>query len=263
MRKPRIYREGERPGLFLQYRIETTGKKKKKTVGNFLADLEFEYADEAQQSGFPSTHLQPSSQEAGRTMQTSCTLESSRDFLQIPPHLMSADTILEWPIFQGKYPRDALIRGIFQPKGDIASSAQGSSSAPPVDEFVRFTGIHPPDDERIPSLIDNFLQNIHTKNPILDVESLVKHGRKCAENGVGWDGLSCLVLLACALGSIAKPFNTSITPQTVFPRANLDIASSYAQELQQAESYFVLACRRLGSLKPNMLGAQCHFTAGG
>lgn len=183
--------------------------------------------------------------------------------------MMSADTILEWAIFQGKYPRNALIRGIFQPNRENAPSAQ-ALTAPPIDDFVRFTGRHPPEEERIPSLIDCFLQNIHTKNPILDVESLVKHGRKCAEHGIGWDGLSCLVLLACALGSIAKPFGTSATQQTALPQANLDIASSsvgavpsHTQELERAESYFALACRRLGSLKPTMLGAQCYFTAGG
>lgn len=183
---------------------------------------------------------------------------------------MSADNILEWPIFHGKYPRDSLIREIFQSKEDVATAARGGSKVALVDEVVRFTGLHPPDDERIPQLIDCFLQNIHTKNPILDVEALVRHGRKCAEHGVGWDGLSCLVLLASALGSVAKPFDMSITQQTVLPRANLDLTSSsassvqaYDKELQQAESYFALACRRLGSLKHTMLGAQCHFFAGG
>lgn len=196
-------------------------------------------------------------------------LEPSRDFLQIPPHLMSADTILEWPIFQEKYPREALIGGLFQPRENTEPSAGESSNVAPVDDFIRFRGLLALDDERIPSIIDRFLQNIHTKNPILDVESLVKHGRKCAEHGVGWDGLSCLVLLACALGSIARPFDTAIAQQTALPQANLEKESPsvrsldiHAQELHQGESYFALACRRLGLLKPTMIGAQCHFFAG-
>jgi hypothetical protein len=183
--------------------------------------------------------------------------------------MMSADTVLQWAIFQEKYSQDSLINGLFQAQDDNSPSLRESSKLPISDEDVRFTGLHPPDDERIPHLIDSFLQNVHTKNPILDVESLVKHGRKCAQHGVGWDGLSCLVLLACALGSVAKPFDMSIAQQAAL-RGETDIPSSsasssniYAQELQQAESCFTLACRRLGLMNHTILGAQCHFFAGG
>lgn len=136
-------------------------------------------------------------------------------------------------------------------------------------------GLTPPDEEMIPSLIDCFLQNVHTKNPILDVESLVKHGRHCADHGLGWDGWSCLVLICCALGSVAKPFERpSRTTAASFsgrtpgsPGTNAgDIASSslvYAKELQQGDSCFTLACRRIGSLKASILGAHCYFFAGG
>ena len=181
---------------------------------------------------------------------------------------MSADTILEWSIFQGKYPRDALIGELFQAKAGAEHPAENSDRSP-LDEFMRGRGLRPLDDEKIPHLIDAFLQFIHTKNPILDVESLVKHGRKCAEHGVGWDGLSCLVLLACALGTIAQPFDTSFKQKTHSPHGSLEESPTpgslhvYAEQLQQGESCFALACRRLGSLKPTMLGVQCHFLAGG
>jgi hypothetical protein len=42
-------------------------------------------------------------------------------------------------------------------------------------------------DERIPSLIDNFLQTVCTQNPTLNVENIVLHGRKAAEHGPGWN----------------------------------------------------------------------------
>lgn len=134
-------------------------------------------------------------------------------------------------------------------------------------------GLQPLPDEKIPFLIDNFLQNVHTKNPILDVELLLKNGRKAAEVGLGWDAPSCLVLLACALGSIARPFEQSLTmvetisnPDSSSGRLCHDPVSSailFAKDLQQAESCYVLACRRIGLLKNTILGAQCHFFAGG
>lgn len=192
--------------------------------------------------------------------------EPSRDFLRIPPHRASADTILQWDVYEQRYPPNALIGVLFGPD----QSGSGQTPASPSPGLVASpTGISPPDDEQIPSLIDRFLQNVHTKNPILDVESLVKHGRRCADHGIGWDGWSCLVLLACALGSVAKPFGGFISmngPPTIAGRTRRPSASSarlFANELQQGDSCFTLACRRLGSLKYSMLGAQCYFFAGG
>ena len=180
------------------------------------------------------------------TRPRSPSAEASRDFLQIPPHRASADTVLQWTVFEGKHPPNALIGALFSPDHrDVADSGD-----------LITTGISPIDEESIPALIDRFLQNVHTKNPILDVEALVKHGRRCADSGVGWDGSSCLVLMACALGAVAKPFSAG--PVTEATSARL-----YAKELKTGDSCFTMACRRLGSLKYSMLAAQCHFFAGG
>ncbi|ATY67448.1 Fungal transcriptional regulatory [Cordyceps militaris] len=186
-------------------------------------------------------------------------LEPSRDFLQIPQHPASADTVLRWEIFEDKFPANALISSLFKPNSDATD-----------DMIIAPSRLTPLDEEAIPSLIDRFLQNVHTKNPILDVEALVKHGRRCADQGIGWDDRSCLVLLACALGSIVKPFGMPLPKTTnVYWGTNhsvrTSIASSsklYARELQLADSCFALACRRIGSLKYSLLGAQCHFFAG-
>ncbi|OAQ83631.1 fungal transcriptional regulatory protein [Purpureocillium lilacinum] len=196
------------------------------------------------------------------------TVEASRDFLQIPPHRASADTVLRWEVFQDKYPPNALIGGLFTPD----QTESGSADTPSSDLIINASGLTPLEDEHIPSLIDRFLQNVHTKNPILDVEALIKHGRRCADQGIGWDGRSCLVLLACALGAVAKPFGRSVPPTPSSLSTGSDDAARhgpqkassrrYAKELQLGDSCFTLACRRLGSLKYSMLGAQCHFFAG-
>ena len=191
--------------------------------------------------------------------------ETSRDFLRIPPHRASADTILQWEIFHGRYPPNALIGVLFAPDSSDLPPSHRSPASPAHDLIISPKGLTPLDEEQIPSLIDRFLTNVYTKNPILDVESLVKHGRRCADHGVGWDGWSCLVLIACALGSVAKPFDRSVAPAAHRNRRNSNASSAqmYSKELQQGDSCFTLACRRLGSLKYSMLGAQCHFFAGG
>lgn len=203
--------------------------------------------------------------------------EPSRDFLRIPPHRASADTILQWDVFEGRFTPNTLIGVLFRPEQSQDEVAPGTTvtgpGQSPSDLVTAPQGLTPPDDEQIPSLVDRFLTNVYTKNPILDVERLVKHGRRCAERGVGWDGWSCLVLLACALGSVAKPFDRSLQLGKLVPGtgpgeqteagAGKSSARLYARELQQGDSCFTLACRRLGSLKYSMLGAQCHFFAGG
>ena len=199
---------------------------------------------------------------------TTALPEPSRDYLQIPSQRSCADMVLEWEIFQKKYPKNALIGILFHPGGGSTSEFSPTQLS---DTVVGNTGLYQTNEERIPYLIDIFLQNVHTKNPILDVESLMKHSRKCAERGIGWDGWSCLVLLACALGAAAKPFNPSttqratMTPTSVKPRTPSATESSYihANDLQQAESWFALACRRLGALQHTIVGAQCYFFAGG
>jgi hypothetical protein len=64
-------------------------------------------------------------------------------------------------------------------------------------------------------------------------------------NGIGWDAESCLVLLVCALGSIASP-DTSQADWTT------------------ASSYFGAAQRRLGLLMAldDIIVPQCYFLAG-
>ena len=137
------------------------------------------------------------------------------------------------------------------------------------DTFTVAGGLLPLNEEQIPILVDRFLQNVHTKNPVLDVEQLVKHARTVASNGIGWNALSCLVLLAAALGTIAKPFGAAfnVSESPALERGTttswISDASATQKELQQAESYFTLACRRLGTLKHYMLGSQCYFFAGG
>ena len=201
-------------------------------------------------------------------------IERSRDYLQIPPHKTSADTVLTWPIFEHRYPPNHLIQVLFMPSVSLAVPNSQTNQAESCEETYTVTGgLRPPDDERIPALIDNFLQNVHTKNPVLDVESLVRKGRIFAEQGLGWDAWSCLVLIVCALGCIAKPFEIASPNVDSFghspPHESMLVATAissaqlFAKEIQAAESCFVLACRRLGLLRHTLLGAQCHFFAGG
>jgi hypothetical protein len=189
--------------------------------------------------------------------------EGSRDYLKILSCKTTADATLTWPIFGGNFPQDTFIGVLFNPEepNDIGSRSDNT------DTLQVPGGLLSLPDERIPILIERFLECVHTKNPILDVESLLLHGRRAAENGLGWDAHSCLILLACALGCVAYPFDpkTDVGSEIFLETEDSSLPSSslFSRELQLAESCYVLACRRLGLLKYTVLGAQCHFFAGG
>lgn len=123
--------------------------------------------------------------------------------------------------------------------------------------------VAPLDEQKIPGLVDKFLENVHTKNPILDVEVLVRKSRGYATKGLGWDGYSCLLLMACALGLVAKPFGSEM--EQLDAHATVDTireVAAPARDREQADNCFVQASRRLGGLRPSVLAAQCHFFAG-
>lgn len=168
-------------------------------------------------------------------------IEPAKDFLLIPAQKTSADVVLTWPIFEGQFSSNVLVEALFTPEQDDEAPSGGMN-------------LH--SGGRIVSLVERFLQNVHTKNPILDVELLLGHTRRVALEGFGNDAPSCLVLIACALGSIAAPFK--LVPS---PRQQTDGPSHTAME--QAQSYFKLALLRLGLLRPTITGIQCYFYVGG
>jgi hypothetical protein len=91
--------------------------------------------------------------------------------------------MLEWPIFDDvQYERqgDTLFTGHAD-----GSQQQGN---------LRSQGIV---EDHIPSYVDRFLTNVHTKNPVVDHTQLSKHVRDIGENGLGWDGLTSITVSGC------------------------------------------------------------------
>lgn len=189
--------------------------------------------------------------------------QSSRDFAHIPAHKTSADQVLLWPIFEDAFPPSYLIDPHL---GYRLSSGGNFDEDPSLDEqiFPLPAGSCSLDELRIPSLIDSFLENVHTKNPILDVEALVRRSREAASNGLGSNGFSCLLLVTCACGLVAKPFGSE--REAVYAHYTIEEARSIAapqKDRALADSCFLQAARRLGGLRPSILAAQCNFFAGG
>lgn len=191
-------------------------------------------------------------------------VEWQEDYLQIPACRCSADAVLTWPIFNGQFRENSLITTLFQYSHGVVEYRSTESGTLP--DGLRFTP-----DEQIPALVDQFIQNVHTKNPILDLDSLIRSGRHAAEFGLQWDAQSCLVLIACALGCISQPFTASTTqgPQGTGSLhegsgwRSAGSTSSSESHLREGEAFFMMARKRIGLLQYSVIGAECHFFAGG
>ncbi|KAF4974102.1 hypothetical protein FZEAL_8975 [Fusarium zealandicum] len=177
--------------------------------------------------------------------------------LRIPPAKTSPDGILQWPIFENQYPPNYLNDAVFAAEAsdddcDLEHAAPGLASTQDKPRGRARTGFV--DEDAVVEHVQQFLDLVHTKNPILDVETVCLYAQTVAEDGLRWDSVSCLVLLACSLGCVAQPFSDV----TVQP-ASLE---TYGDILKQGDAYFNLAQRRLGLLGHGILASQCHFLAG-
>ncbi|KAL4734906.1 hypothetical protein BDV11DRAFT_174315 [Aspergillus similis] len=110
-------------------------------------------------------------------------------------------------------------------------------------------------EEDVPSLIERFLENVHTKNPILDPSELRKLSRSLGENGFQWDGPSCLIFVCCALGAIAQPFSLETPGPQDTPRLD-------GRDYAAGESYYTAARKRISLLDSSIIVIQCAFLIG-
>lgn len=107
------------------------------------------------------------------------------DYLHIPTSQTTADQVLEWPVFAGRYPVNCLV-GNLSLVSQEPSNVQALSSAGVIGLGVA--------DEDIEDLVERFLTYVHTKNPILDPKSIRRSARRVAEDGLKWDAESCLIV---------------------------------------------------------------------
>ncbi|KAF2187911.1 hypothetical protein K469DRAFT_568400 [Zopfia rhizophila CBS 207.26] len=171
-----------------------------------------------------------------------------------------SEDILDWPIFQGKYDRARTEGLIFNPRQGLDDTQSASSiTSDPIRTSRPGRGIQ---EEDVPHLINKFLTNVHTKNPVLDADDLKRKGRSVVEHGFSWDAASCLLLVVCALASISSKFTPEpVTPNLVDGPSGLTSISD-TQDYSTAESYYVAAQKRIGLLENSILTTQCYFLSG-
>ncbi|KAL9567407.1 hypothetical protein ACKAV7_008482 [Fusarium commune] len=156
----------------------------------------------------------------------------------------SSARILEWPIFGPNNYTSAI--------NDAFLRQTRSTQNPPCRTCKTGRGVR---EEDAVSLVSLFLQKVHIKNPILDPDALISMARHVAEEGYSWDEKSCLVMIACALASIAKEFALAKPSSS---SSSCDDVEDYST----AELYYAGARKRIGVLDHAVLSTQCSFLVG-
>ncbi|KAH7121295.1 hypothetical protein B0J11DRAFT_590340 [Dendryphion nanum] len=149
---------------------------------------------------------------------------------EIPPLCNTVEHVLSWPVFGGRYDHQLDLSKILKTAAPLERPTGVN-----VDLEIRTCkqlGIH-------------CFDHVLSKNPIIEREFFNKILNNVCLNGAGWDADSCLVLLVCALGSIASP--------------EID-----QTDWKAAHAYFVAAQRRIGMLMTwdGLIVSQCYFLAG-
>ncbi|KAJ5637956.1 hypothetical protein N7490_007835 [Penicillium lividum] len=150
---------------------------------------------------------------------------------------------LEWPIIGFKGARNDAI------ETTMTHSPMNRATGPLRDELKDPKFIH--------HLVKLFIEEVHTKNPILDITQIQKDSMHVLDQGIGHDEESCFVLLYCALGSISCAFSQSALHSYI---GDCTTALRYANH----SHYFAAAQALFGSIwkSSRLRHAQGLFLAG-
>uniref|UniRef100_A0A8H7N2H3 Zn(2)-C6 fungal-type domain-containing protein n=1 Tax=Bionectria ochroleuca TaxID=29856 RepID=A0A8H7N2H3_BIOOC len=167
----------------------------------------------------------------------------------------STECVMSWPIFEGELDQVNLNEETFLTDYEKTRAFDK--------EYSEGTRAHRASicEDDIPKYIDRFLHFVHCKNPILHTGTLKQFATSVVENGPGWDAVSCLVLIACALGAIAAPFENA-GAESLSPPNDISSLSDNTAARIIAENFYQLACRRLGLLNRSIIACQCQLLCG-
>lgn len=165
-------------------------------------------------------------------------------------HRSSAIEILEWPVFKRKYSRCDLDALVF-------SSSPTRSFPIGANDLNYSNGLR---EQSTLRLLQSFVENVHSKNPVLDIGFLETIARDVDENGMQWDGESCLLSTVCALGTISSSF--SIDALNSDPKQQSLNSVHNTPTYSAAEAYYTASRKRIGLLGSSILTVQCHFLIG-
>ncbi|KAL7910472.1 hypothetical protein GGI35DRAFT_367877 [Trichoderma velutinum] len=182
------------------------------------------------------------------------------------------DTLLSWPVFRGALSSLTPVDFIDQNNNHCVTYLSDCLTRPAASHSISMSSTVEPDCPMLSTsridvepLISRFFQEVHTKNPILDLDAVIAYTSAFYEQGVVWDAPTCLILLICALGSLASTWEYGDALLEIDKESHASgFPSNRSKDIQQAKVYFFAAEHRLGCAigQPGVLPIQCLCLAG-
>lgn len=147
------------------------------------------------QGSSSSANTSPTAPTPGDSVQTATSdldlavEQESYDQLRVPSSQTTPDAILSWPVFQRQFPASFTTDPVFE--AEVSEDIQDSSQNGHTRFGQKVGGVN---EEWIPKLIKQFLQYVHIKNPVVDMDTLAMYAHTVSEEGIKWDTASCLVV---------------------------------------------------------------------
>ncbi|KAL4756319.1 Zn(II)2Cys6 transcription factor [Aspergillus foveolatus] len=95
-------------------------------------------------------------------------------------------------------------------------------------------------------LESKYIEVLHTKNPILDLNELHRMVLHVAENGPDWSTRTCLVALVCAIAVLSEAYPGTITRSAAQPTPSLDPDDESGADVKLSLQFWNIALKRLG-----------------
>jgi len=140
--------------------------------------------DQASGSGLVTAalHEEPATSALPNLNQHSNGPESWANQLSIPAARIGPDTVLAWPVFDGQFDRGLFNRSVAC--GFQVVAASDTDMAFEEDECPNISS----------QLVENFLQHVHIKNPVLNVDRILDLTAESIDNGQTLGNSSCLLV---------------------------------------------------------------------
>lgn len=170
------------------------------------------------------------------------------------------DTILQWPIFGeplANVPRSPFLTF----KKELDYTYLGDMFSTPLSLHGTFLNFST-DSSEVERLVDRFFILVHVKNPILDRDVVKHYCSKFCQDGPRFELESCLMLLICAIASVAPEYHPS--GPLSFDHGLSRSRPVGGEDLAMGHSYFVAAQQRIGAAmtQHTSLAVQCLCLAG-
>ncbi|KLP01888.1 C6 transcription factor [Fusarium fujikuroi] len=183
---------------------------------------------------------QPSPAQTANSLSSS-VLQPNLDNWAVPQNVVvrpqGVESILSWNIFAADRPNSCLFAN---------NNPPGLGSYPVPDTS------HP----QLAWLETKYIEALHTKNPIIDLDELHRMMLHVAEHGFDWSTSACLVALVCA--------NAAITDSQTELSSSHEATPEKKAEIELSMQFWSVAVKRLGyaSAQNTVQAVQCLCLAG-